>query len=193
MHTMETGFQANSVKRSGSPGCFRQPIPPWLMTQAPFVVISGGQTGVDRAALDAARESNLAHGGWCPAGRLAEDGRIPEIYALIETPTAEYAVRTEWNVRDSDGTLILTSENLTGGTRLTAVIALRYNKPLLVVDLARIGDPEQIAQRILEWLRMHKIRVLNVAGPRESTCPGIYARAKRVLDAVLTKLGRPGP
>ena len=156
------------------------------------MVISGGQTGVDRAALDAARESNFPHGGWCPAGRLAEDGPISETYPLIETPTTEYAVRTEWNVRDSDGTLILTRETLTGGTRLTAILALRYNKPLLVVDLARITDPEQLAQRIIGWLRLHKIRVLNVAGPRESTCPGIYARAKRVLDVLLAKMRQSG-
>lgn len=192
MHTMETDLHANSVKPSERPDCCRRPIPPWLRSHAPFVVISGGQTGVDRAALDAARENSLPHGGWCPAGRLAEDGPIAEIYPLIETPTAEYAVRTEWNVRDSDGTLILTRESLTGGTRLTAILALRYNKPLLVVDLARITDPEQLSQRIIEWLRLHKIRVLNVAGPRESTCPGIYARAKRVLDALFAKMRQSG-
>jgi hypothetical protein len=189
---METGFHANSLKLSEGPHCSGNPVPPWLRTEAPFVVISGGQTGVDRAALDAARDNNLLSGGWCPAGRLAEDGRIPEMYPLMETPTSEYAVRTEWNVRDSDGTLILTRENLTGGTRLTAVLALRYNKPLLVVDLSSVTDPERLAQRIIEWLRLHKIRVLNVAGPRESTCPGIYARAKWVLDALFTKMAHFG-
>lgn len=140
-------------------------------------VISGGQTGVDRAALDAAIRLNIPHGGWCPLGRLAEDGQIPDHYQLQETHSTDYAVRTEWNVRDSDATLILTKGELSGGTRLTAVFALRYSKPLRVVNLADNPSPKTV----VDWLLAHKVRTLNVAGPRESTCPGIYQAAKAYL------------
>lgn len=165
--------------------------PPWLQNcDATIVVISGGQTGVDRAALDAAREKGFPHGGWCPKGRLAEDGRIPDAYQLWETDSSEYATRTEWNVRDSQGTLVLTRGELTGGTKLTVILALRYGKPILVVDLDTLRDTESLAERILSWLRLHEIRVLNVAGPRESSCPGIYQQARQLLQVLLEKLRR---
>src|SRR5512134_3746342 len=99
-------------------------------------VVSGGQTGVDRAALDAALALGLPCGGWCPRGRRAEDGAIPLHYPLRETPTARYPQRTEWNVRDSDGTLILTRGRPRGGTAYTISVARRLGRPLLVVDLA---------------------------------------------------------
>ena len=102
-------------------------------------VISGGQTGVDRAALDVAVELGLIGGGWCPAGRLAEDGTIPEHYPLTETPTPEYEERTEWNVRDSDGTLILTIGEPSGGTAHTIECALAQAKPYFVLDLEAAG------------------------------------------------------
>lgn len=98
-------------------------------------IVSGGQTGVDRAALDTALELGLPCGGRCPRGRKAEDGPIPARYPLTETSSAEYAQRTEWNVRDSDGTLVLTRGQPTGGTALTIELAERLGKPYLVVDL----------------------------------------------------------
>lgn len=144
-------------------------------------VVSGGQTGVDRAALDVAIALAIPHGGWCPRGRLAEDGRIPDRYQLQETDSADYAVRTEWNVRGSDATLILTRGELSGGTKLTAVLALRYSRPLTVVNLAETPLPTST----LGWLLRHNIRTVNIAGPRESTCPGIYESAWTFLFPLL--------
>ena len=141
-------------------------------------VVSGGQSGVDRAGLDAARDLGIPSGGWCPKGRRAEDGRIPRRYRLVETPSGNYVQRTEWNVRDSDGTLIVNRGRLDGGTLLTAELALgRYRKPLLVVQLGRRIRGE----RFRAWRAQHRVRVLNVAGPRESKRPGIYRAAKALL------------
>src|SRR5215831_97553 len=98
-------------------------------------ILSGGQTGVDRAALDVGRDYGLALGGWCPKGRKSEDGTIPTIYPLEETPTADYAQRTEWNVRDADGTIVLSWGTPEGGTALTLEIARRLEKPHLHFDL----------------------------------------------------------
>lgn len=151
-------------------------------------IVSGGQTGVDRAALDAALALGLACGGWCPSGRRAEDGPIPARYPLRETASPDYRVRTEANVRDSDATLILVEGPLTGGTALTARIARRLGRPLRVVDLARGPDPGGLAP----WLRAHGVRVLNVAGPRESQRPGIGARARRWLEAALAPFAGTG-
>ena len=147
-------------------------------------IVSGGQTGVDRAALDVALRLGLPCGGWCPRGRLAEDGPLPRRYPLLETPSADYAQRTEWNVRDADGTLVLTSGAPRGGTALTARRARALAKPLLVLDLAGEPDPRLAAA----WAVAHAIHVLNVAGPREGQRPGIYARAFRFLEAVLTSI-----
>ena len=136
-------------------------------------VVSGGQTGVDRAALDAAATLGVPIGGWCPRGRKAEDGLIDPRYPLRETPSADYAQRTEWNVRDADGTLILTRDGLSGGSAQTAQDVAQHGKPCLVVDLAMPPSPSVFR----EWITRHHIRVLNVAGPRESKAPGIYAEA----------------
>ncbi|MHC4219949.1 MAG: putative molybdenum carrier protein [Planctomycetota bacterium] len=144
-------------------------------------VISGGQTGVDRAALDAAIEAGIACGGWCPRGRWSEAGPIDDRYPLDETPSAEPAERTDFNVRDADGTLIIAAEPLTGGSALTRRRALTRDKPCLVVDP---GAPSA-ASTITRWLTDHDIRFLNVAGPRESGCPGIYTRALELLRSVL--------
>ncbi len=146
-------------------------------------IVSGGQTGVDRSALDVAAEIGLATGGWCPAGRRAEDGPIPAHYPLQETGSKQYAVRTRWNVRDSDGTLILTVGEPTGGTELTVQAAVRLQRPLLVVDLDVAPDP----QMVRDWLDLHRIETLNIAGPRESTVPGITARAALFLRSMPLK------
>jgi Circularly permutated YpsA SLOG family len=144
-------------------------------------IVSGGQTGVDRAALDVALALGLPCGGWCPRGRRAEDGPIAVHYPLLETPSAEFAQRTEWNVRDADATLVLTRGRPAGGTALTIALARRLGKPLLVLDLARAPDP-RVAQRFLE---RERAAVLNVAGPRESQQPGVQQQARRFLEAVL--------
>ena len=145
-------------------------------------IVSGGQTGVDRAALDAARELGIPHGGWCPAGRRAEDGPLPAAYRLRETNSAGYAQRTRWNVRDSDGTLVLLRGRARGGSALTLVVAEKLRMPAFTFDLGAAADPEPIQ----EWLRAHAIASLNVAGPRESESPGIYEAATALLRCLLT-------
>jgi putative molybdenum carrier protein len=147
----------------------------------PRRVVSGGQTGVDRGALDAAIAAGIPHGGWCPRGRRAEDGVVPDRYALREHTSAAYAARTEANVVDSDATLVLRRGRLAGGTALTRTLARRHGKPLLVVDLAT--DPDAPAVR--RWIDAHRVDVLNVAGPRESEAPGIAAAAATFMQAVL--------
>ena len=148
-------------------------------------VISGGQTGVDRAALAVALSIGVPCGGWCPKGRKAEDGTVPARYPLVETPSEEYAERTAWNVRDSDGTLVLAKGTPTGGTALTVQIAAQLGKPCLVVDLGKGVPPSMVRP----WLARHRIRVLNVAGPRESQCPGITQEAEAFLRTVLYENG----
>ncbi len=143
---------------------------------------------MDRAALDAARALGLPSGGWCPRGRRAEDGRIPSRYPLAETPSWRYPERTEWNVRDSDGTLILTRGAPRGGTALTISLARRWKRPCLVLDLA--AQPE--VGRACEWLEEHDIHTLNVAGPRESETPGVQAQALRFLMRLLGARAEPG-
>ena len=152
-------------------------------------IVSGGQTGVDRAALDTALGLGLRCGGWCPRGRRAEDGTIPARYPLRETPTAAYPQRTEWNVRDSDGTLILHRGRLRGGTALTLRLARRLRRPALAVDLT--AAPR--AERVRDWLARERIARLNVAGPRESEQPGVHARAAAFLREVLGALDESGP
>ena len=143
-----------------------------------LTVISGGQTGVDRAALDVALELGLPCTGWCPKGRRAEDGPLPARYPLRETPSAAYPQRTSWNVRDADGTLILHAGGLDRGTTLTERIARRRGRPVLVLD-TRSAE----ASAIRNWIDAHAVARLNVAGPRESRSPGIYETACRLLRA----------
>lgn len=141
-------------------------------------IVSGGQTGVDRAALDLAIEFGIPHGGWCPLGRLAEDGIIGAQYQLKETLTAVYAERTELNARDSDGTLILYQKPLSGGTALTLQCAKKYSRPFLLLDLDMPVDRAAFKN----WLETNGIKVLNIAGPRESHAPGqIYRRSYACL------------
>ncbi len=144
-------------------------------------IVSGGQTGVDRAALDAALEARLACGGWCPREREAEDGVIPARSPLAETPARDPAQRTAWNVRDSDATLILVRGRPRGGTSLTVQRAAAEGRPCRIVDLAANPDPGDVS----EWIRSTGIRVLNVAGPRESEAPGIHDEALALLRALL--------
>jgi hypothetical protein len=145
-------------------------------------IVSGGQTGVDRAALDWAIGNGIDHGGWCPQGRRAEDGTINERYKLRETPLSKYAQRTEWNVRDSDGTLVVTiSPRLVGGTKQTLELARKYKKPLL--RLSRTVPLKQNAAAVRTFLHEHNIQTLNIAGPRSHEEPGVEDFVREILDA----------
>ncbi len=144
-------------------------------------LISGGQTGADRAALDVGLELGIPIGGSCPRGRRAEDGVVPERYPLRETASTSYSVRTEANVRDADATLILTRGRPDRGTALTRRIAERLGRPYLVVDLAEPVDPAELRA----WLERERVLVLNVAGPRESWAPGIHGEVARFLRSAL--------
>lgn len=144
-------------------------------------IVSGAQTGVDRAALDVALAHGYPCGGWVPKGRRAEDGRVPASYPVRETGGRGYAERTLLNVRDSDATLILTRGKPKGGTALTLEYALNLDRPSRVVDLLSATTPGQVK----EWLVEKEVVVLNVAGPRESSSPGIYELAKKFLSALL--------
>ena len=147
-------------------------------------IVSGGQTGVDRAALDFAIRHGYEHGGWCPCGRLAEDGVIPLIYQLCETDSADYDKRTEKNVLDSDATLIVAGEmGLSGGTAFTKTCAEQLGRPLLVV-YERDGASKG-AVALSKFIEQYKVRTLNVAGPRESQAPGIGEFVQPLLAAVL--------
>ena len=155
-------------------------------------LVSGGQTGVDRAALDVARELGIPSGGWCPKGRKAEDGKIEDRYPLVETPSSSYSQRTRWNVRDSDGTLIMTWGKPTGGTLLTVNACRRIGKPYYVIDLGDEGNRAAIILHIArDWIAAKLPRgVLNVAGPRASENPAIYELARTFLFEVLGGIDR---
>lgn len=152
-------------------------LPEWL----PNKVVSGGQTGVDRATLDWACSHRIPHCGWCPQGRRASDGTLSLKYQLRETESAGYRQRTKLNVQDSDATLIFNMGELDGGSLQTLQFAERMAKPHLVVQLDQ-GIPDELAARITEWLIADKFNTLNVAGPREEKRPGIYALTLSVLD-----------
>ena len=150
-------------------------------------IVCGGQTGVDRAGLDAAIKFNIPHGGWCPSGRLAEDGKIAEKYLLQETVSSDYSERTKLNIKDSDGTLILVSEipiKVTDGTLLTMEEAKNTGKPSLIVDLSQPPD----ISSLLAWIEKNNIQTLNIGGPRESQSPGIYQKSLKFLEAVFPLL-----
>ena len=152
-------------------------------------IVSGGQTGVDRAALDAARSLGLEYGGFVPRGRRTEDGALPEEYAgMPETESANYAVRTRLNLRAADATLILTRGVPDGGTLLTFEAAKADGKPVLLVDLSAEA-PDEAARRVRSWLDGLAGGSLNIAGPRESGQPGIHFEARRLLERILG----PGP
>ena len=144
-------------------------------------IVSGGQSGVDRAALDVALALCYACGSWCPKGRRAEDGPIDDRYPLIETNSDRYIQRTRWNVRDFDGTLILLRGQAEGGTLKTIEFATRQRRPLCIIDLDTAPQP----RRARRWIEENAISTLNAAGPRESKSPGIYADASRFLRRLL--------
>jgi hypothetical protein len=146
-------------------------------------IISGGQTGVDRAALDTAIRLGVPYGGWIPKGRLTEDGPLPETYALKETASAVYAERTEKNVLDADGTLIIARGKLCGGTAYTREMAAKHGRPWLHVDL-RQTPAFRAALAIRQWIATQRIMVLNVAGPRASKDPRIYNDTLALLESV---------
>lgn len=147
-------------------------------------IISGAQTGVDRAALDAALECGIQAGGWCPQGRLAEDGTIPENYPVRELTNAGYKERTLKNVIDSDGTMIVYFDSLSGGTEQTLSDCLAHKKPYLLIDGVEVII-QQAANKILSFVEKNRITVLNVAGPRASGEARAYDYTKQVLLQVL--------
>ncbi len=147
-------------------------------------IVSGGQTGVDQGALDAALERGANCGGWCPEGRLAEDGVVPARYPVRELPGAGYVERTLENVVDSDGTLILYSKRFDGGTALTAEFCTEHARPVILLDLAGM-TPADAERQVVEFIRSHGIAVLNVAGPRESKWPQGRERTRSLIAGVL--------
>ncbi len=156
-------------------------VPHGHAPKRPGCLVSGGQTGVDRAALDVALELGIPCGGWCPRGRLAEDGRIDLSYPLRETASADYTERTRRNVVESDATLVVTMGPPLGGTALTIAEAGHSSKPCLVLDLlSREAGPDAVE----DWLAAIRPERLNVAGPRESEAPGVYARTRALLERV---------
>lgn len=154
-------------------------------------IISGGQTGVDRGALEAALAANSDCGGWCPAGRRAEDGAIPARFPVRELGSSDYATRTRRNVEDSDATLIIGFGPLKGGTRLTRDLCRRTGKLYLVID-GRTCDTATAVEQSAAFVTRHGIEVLNVAGPRESYAPGAAAYARTLILELLSQYTGPG-
>jgi hypothetical protein len=146
-------------------------------------VISGGQTGADRAALDAALESSFPIGGSCPVGRVAEDGPIYDAYTLTEIGGG-YRQRTKQNVIDSDGTAIFYESYVRGGTEATVLFCIRQSKPYKLIDIELVKPP-RAAELLSEFVREFNVSVLNVAGPRSSSCPRIYDYVKQVVGLAL--------
>jgi hypothetical protein len=147
----------------------------------PIKIISGGQTGVDRAALDAGIAAGIPVGGYVPKGRLAEDGKVPDKYPMTELGSKDYKVRTKRNVLESDGTLIFNIGPLKSGTALTAKIAHENGKALMIVQL----DQDYQVGAVIDWLNENQIQILNIAGPRESKISGIHDKAKELLLSVI--------
>jgi hypothetical protein len=149
-------------------------------------IISGGQTGADRGGLEAAIALGIPHGGWCPQGRRAEDGVVPAKYNLQECPSSGYVERTTRNIAEADATLVFSRDRRTAGpgTRLTLTSALRLRRPCLFVELDDRAGQHAVLQ---SWLSKVKPKMLNIAGSRESKCPGIEVRVRDLLVEVLSK------
>jgi Circularly permutated YpsA SLOG family len=147
-------------------------------------IVSGGQTGVDRAALDFAIRRGIPHGGYCPKGRRSESGRIARKYRLMECASPDYAMRTVLNVTHSDGTLILTRGRPEGGTQRTVFLCREYGKPTFIIDLERKMDIAGFAA----WLFEYEIGTLNVAGPRETKQSGIGKQTRETLEELFAGL-----
>jgi hypothetical protein len=150
-------------------------------------IISGGQTGVDRAALDAVLRHGIESGGWCPTGRLDEFGRIPDCYPLKELENGGFTERTLQNVKDSDGTVIIYPGKLSGGTEQTLHFCVEQRRPHELIDPSNVST-QKAAQLIADFVRENKIDILNVAGPRASEWPEGYDYAYRTLDSFLDAL-----
>lgn len=160
------------------------------MNMTPSRIISGGQTGVDRGALDAARDNGFPCGGWCAAGRKAENGRIPKHYPLIELEDGGYAQRTLKNVQESDGTLILYRSELHGGTQETLRVCIQEGKPCKLID-AEMVSVEQAVPAALRFLSDHGIATLNVAGPRASNWPQAHDVAYSLVSEIINGVRQP--
>lgn len=153
----------------------------------PSRIISGGQTGADRAGLDFAIAQAIAHGGWCPKGRRSEDGRVPDQYQLQETPSSGYPPRTLKNVQEADATVIFTPKgHFSPGSKLTARFAREQNKPHLV--LSAFPDVGADAAALEKFLGTHQVDTLNVAGSREQSVPGLHDHVVAVLETVRPRL-----
>ena len=150
-------------------------------------VISGGQTGVDRAALDVALRDRIDCGGWCPAGRLDEFGKIPDHYPVQELQGGGFTERTLQNVKDSDGTIVIYSHELRGGTEQTVRFCVELQRPQQLIDASKVAT-EDAAKLIADFVRKNKIGILNIAGPRQSEWPEGYAYTSRALDIFLRAL-----
>ena len=153
-------------------------------------IISGGQTGVDRAALDACLEANFPCGGWCPAGRKAEDGEIPSNYPLQEIWSINYDDRTRKNIRDADATLIIYEGKLSGGTMLTHNFAKEIGKPVFLFIVSPFFIDEQLEQ-LLHFLEINQVETLNIAGPRASQWPKAYESSFIITSQLIQKLHLP--
>jgi hypothetical protein len=155
-----------------------------MIPEKPIKILSGGQTGADRAALDWAIRNSVPHGGWCPKGRTAEDGRIDDKYRLQETPSWDYDQRTEWNVRDADGTALFTlSGILSGGTLFTAQCAKKLKKPCVHIK----KTDKSPCLKLLQFIKKNNVKTLNIAGPRAVHQPGIEAFVQSVLERAFQK------
>lgn len=154
-------------------------------------IVSGGQTGVDRGALDAALGVDFPCGGWVPGDRMAEDGVISDRYPLTALPEGNYRQRTRLNVVDSDGTAILYDGSLSEGARLTRDLCELLSRPCMLISAREVSDPIAAAEAILKFIEDNNIRTLNVAGPRASGWKDGYAFALGVVGQVLTKQANP--
>jgi hypothetical protein len=148
-------------------------------------IIAGSQTGVNRAVLDVALGKDVPCAGWCPKGRLGEDGVLPKRYPLQEAKFTDERIPTEMNVIEADGTLILTRGRPTGCTALAEVLSRRHAKPLLVIDLLKIHNRDMALSFIRKWIDDKRIEILNVTGPRESRFPGIYLEIRTFMEALI--------